>query len=108
MRDSETEATRRFNDWKRFHQENPHVWRKFVELAFKLIDKGHERYSARAIFHVMRYHAAIAKTTDPHFLLNNNYTPYYVRLWRLRFPQHASLFATRTAKADQPTQEATP
>ena len=77
-----------------FHAENPHVYKLFKRFAFRVIAAGRRRYSARTIWHRMRWHADF-ETTDDEYKLNNNHSPYYGRLFMADHPEHDGLFATR-------------
>lgn len=83
--------------FQRFHQENPHVYAQLERLAFKLRNKGVEKWGAKALWEVLRYELAIA-TNAPvgSFRLNNNHTAYYARLLMERNPEDlAGFFETR-------------
>lgn len=84
-----------------FHEEHPAVFREFVKLAFKMIAAGRRHYSARTIWSVMRYHRHVKTTDSAGFKLNNNYTPYYARLFHATYPEYDAFFSTRKANADE-------
>ena len=80
--------------FREFHEANPHVYALFRELASEVIRAGRVRFSARTIWHRMRWYAAF-ETTDEEFKLNNNHSPYYARLWLKDHPQYPGFFELR-------------
>ena len=83
--------------FRQFHAENPHIYEALERMAFKLRNKGVERWGIKALWEVLRYELAIA-TNSPvtTFRLNNNMTAYYARLLMERNPEDlAGFFETR-------------
>jgi hypothetical protein len=83
--------------FRQFHAENPHIYEALERMAFKLRNKGMERWGIKALWEVLRYELAIA-TNSPvtTFRLNNNMTAYYARLLMERNPEDlAGFFETR-------------
>jgi hypothetical protein len=74
--------------FREFHAENPHIYAQLERLAFKLRNRGVEKWGIKALWEVLRYELAIA-TNSPvsTFRLNNNYTAYYARLLMERNPE---------------------
>lgn len=91
-----TELERRF--W-RYHEDNPHVYAMFRRFTLQATDRK-TNYSARAIFHRMRWFTEI-ETNGDIFKINNNYSPYYARMFMKEFPQHAGFFRTRAIGEDR-------
>ena len=90
--------------FEKFHRANPMVWEKFQELTFRAIDKGIQFYSAYAIYELIRWHVTVETTGD--LKLNNNFRPYYSRLWALAHPDHADFFRRRRLNSeDRPAAE---
>lgn len=69
--------TERF--WE-FDKDNPHVYRRIVQLARKAKLRGLEHYSIDGIFHVMRWEIAIRTRSADQFKLNDHFTSLYARL----------------------------
>lgn len=65
--------------FRQFHHDNPHVYRRLVQLARQLKNYGHDTYGMKGLFEVLRWQHAI-KTKGSEFKLNNNYTSMYARL----------------------------
>jgi hypothetical protein len=82
------------NAFRRFHKENPDIYKELVILSRDLMRKGREHYSINALFEVIRYHRAI-RTNDPLFKLNNNFRALYARLIMSNEPALEDFFETR-------------
>lgn len=80
---------------RRFVEEHPDVWRLFVEFTHELIRAGRETYSARAVLHRIRWHAAIAWTDGREFKINDHVSPCFARWFHEAYPEHAGFFRTR-------------
>lgn len=83
--------------FQRFHAENPAVYAQLERLAFRLKNKGVQRWGIKALWEVLRYELAIATNADvSDYKLNNNHTAYYARLLMERNPEDlADFFETR-------------
>jgi len=80
-----------------FHQQHPEVWDLFVKFAFQKINAGFAHYSARGIWHRIRWETEVPTDTDPlTFKLSNNHTPFYARAFMKKYPAHQGFFRTRT------------
>lgn len=91
--------------FKAFHAANPHVYRKFAELARQMASTGRPRYSARTIVEVMRWHFDLGTTGDP-FEINGDFVPIYVRLFIYNNPQYLAFFELRRIRSrDRKSQE---
>ena len=62
-----------------FHEANPHVAEKIVQLCMALRGKGHVRYSIKGLFEVLRFRYSLQTTSTDQFKLNNNMTSWYAR-----------------------------
>ena len=86
-----------------YHLDNPHIYIEFKKLALRLIRKGRKHYGAKAIFEVIRFNNAL-KGNDQ-LKINNNFTPYYARLFAKDYPKHKDFFNTRKSKFDETEQK---
>jgi hypothetical protein len=84
--------------FERFHRENPHVFRKFKELAFAMRATGRTRYAARTIIEKLRWEYDI-KTTGEVFKINDNHIAMYARLLIHRYPQFEGFFELRVVRS---------
>ena len=81
---------------QRFHDDNPEVWDLFVRFTLQKINRGFSHYSARGIFHRIRW-----ETDDPsyekgvEFKLNDHHSPFYARRFMKMYPEHEGFFRTR-------------
>ena len=79
------------NKWERnfweYHDENPSVYLRFVELANQMLDTGRTRYSSATIISVIRFERDL-RASDPNsvFKINDGYSAYYARLFLINNP----------------------
>lgn len=85
--------------FREFHANNPRVYELFREFTLQAIGAGRKRYGAFAILNRIRWHVEI-ETRGDEFRINNNWSPFYARLFMLDHPQHDGFFETRLSKAD--------
>lgn len=85
-------------DFRRFHEENPHVFREIVRLCRRAKERGHDRWSINGIFEVLRWQAIETDEEKP--TLNNNYRAFYARLVMDRCPDLAGFFEIRERTAE--------
>jgi len=90
-----TRADQIFAAFKTFHLANPAVWTLFQRFTFDAINAGRENYSAYAIFERIRWHTEIDTRDQDGLKLNNNFRPYYSRMFHVAYPQHNGFFPTR-------------
>lgn len=81
--------------FKEYHNKHPKVYETFKKLTFHAKKIGHNHFSARGIFQVMRYKLG-GNVKDDGYKFNNNYTPYYVRLFEYEHPEFEGFFEKRT------------
>ena len=81
-----------------YHAAFPQVYNTFKKLTLEAIKKRkHKHFSARGIFQVMRFFRKDG-IKDDGFKYNNNYTPYYVRMFEKEHPEHIGFFEKRKTK----------
>lgn len=83
--------------FKKFHAENPDVYREFKRLAFQMKATGRSKYSAHAIIEVIRWHRDLTTTGDV-FKINNDFRSIYVRLLIYHHPEFREFFELRVMK----------
>ena len=92
---------RRHDEMKRsfetFHKDNPWFWALFVKYTGELIGRGFKHYSAQhGIFSRIRWEVDTAdKKGRSTFKVNNNHSPFYVRLFNETYPGYADFFRIR-------------
>ncbi len=75
-----------------YHAANPQVYEAFKRFTFQAV-RHRKNFSSKAIFERLRWDSMIAG--DDGFKMNNNYTPYYARLFEADHPQHKGFFRKR-------------
>jgi len=75
--------------------ESPDVWRAFEDLTLKVIHKG-RRAGAKAIIERVRWDVEIE--SGGVWKVNNNWAPYYARVFEIKHPRHAGYFNKREIK----------
>jgi hypothetical protein len=89
-----------------FHSEHPEVWGLFVQFTTEKIEQGFKNYSARGIFHRIRWETDKPDYHEGYeFKLNDHYSPFYARRFMKMYPQYDGFFRTRrqTSEEDHPT-----
>lgn len=89
-------------DFWEFHQRNPHVYVRLVELAREARAAGARKLGIAQLFEVLRWTHSVATRDWSDFKLNNNYRSYYARLIMQREPELDGIFETRQLHAAEP------
>ena len=63
----------------KFHQENPHVYKRLVDMARTVKARGHNTYSMWALYSALAFEVDTKHDGDK-YKLNSHYIPYYSRL----------------------------
>lgn len=90
-----------------FHAKHPEVWDLFSLFTMEKINQGFQNYSARGIFHRIRWETdkpIYSKGYD--FKMNDHYSPFYARRFMAMHPEHKGFFRTRqqTSEDSYPSQ----
>ena len=86
-------------EWKHFHVENPEVYELFKRFAFEAINKGHLRLSSEMIINRIRWETSVV-TSDKDYKINNDYKPFYARLFMEEHQTYGNFFNKRGSHAD--------
>lgn len=81
-----------------YHTDNPHIYEAFKKYTFEAINAGRKRFSAEAVINRLRWETLIAGNDK--YKINNNYKPFYSRMFMNEFPNYKGIFSTRTSKYD--------
>ena len=81
-----------------YHESNPRVYKMFKRFTFEAMNKGHKHLSAEMIINRIRWETKIITNED--FKINNDYKPFYSRLFIVEHPQHKDFFRLRQSVAD--------
>lgn len=83
--------------FEEFHTENPKVYQLFCYFTNQVIHAGYDKYSAEAVLNQIRWYTTI-ETKGEDFKINNDYKPYYSRMY---MDEHnVDIFRTRSSVAD--------
>ena len=99
--DSETRLDEMREQCRKFHEAHPEVWDLFVQFTREKIKQGFTNYSARGIFHRIRW-----ETDKPdyqegcEFKLNDHHSPFYSRRFMRMYPKYEGFFRTRHQKSE--------
>lgn len=78
--------------FRRFHRENPHVYRAIVALARQAKARGWQQWSIKGIYEVIRWQHSVDTNSAPK--LPNNFTSRYARLVMEQEPDLDGFFNT--------------
>lgn len=81
--------------------DNTHIWEAFVAEAQKVRARGFQKYSTKTIIHFLRHHSAVAEASSAGWKINNNHSPYFARLFDLRYPSMSGMWEYRTVLKTQ-------
>lgn len=86
------------NQWKakfeQFHAANPLVYELVKKYTLDVIATGRDTFSMTSIFERIRWYTDI-ETTGEDFKINQNFIPYYSRMFMSDHPQHEGFFRIR-------------
>jgi len=80
--------------FKKFHHKNTDVWILFQHYTFEIIDAEFSHYSSSDILGRIRWHSNL-KTKGTAVKINSCHSPYYSRLFMMKYPEHEGFFRTR-------------
>lgn len=84
-----------------YHLANPQIYELYKVYTKKAIQRGFNHISSDFIFHIIRWETNVSASNDPlNFKVNNNFTPFYSRLFMNEHPHLAGFFRTRKSKYD--------
>ena len=85
-------------NWLLCKQKHPELLDACYKLCLRAMDKGIQRWSADAVFHVLRWETALT-TGDLGLKINNNYSSLMARDLLALYPELEGFFETRIRKA---------
>jgi len=86
--------------FNRFNKENPYIFQSFEEQAFKAINRGRKKISAKMIINWIRWNEFL-HTTDQNFRINDAYHAYYARYFVKKYPEHKDVFEFRKLRNEE-------
>ena len=76
---------------------NMHIYKLFVKYATELKVYGHrEYYSARAIWHRLRWESMVSDKPEAHLKISDHNSPYVARLVMVAEPQLKNMFRRKS------------
>jgi hypothetical protein len=85
-------------DWEAAKAEQPDLMERMAELAREARRRGFERWSADALFHVMRWETGLSTGGELGLKVNNNHTALASRDLMALYPDLSGFFETRERK----------
>jgi hypothetical protein len=79
-----------------FDNENPQIWQLFEKFALQIAARR-KHYSAKSIFHRIRWETAIG-AFDEDFKIDDGWISHYARKFAKKYPQFNELFEFRVRK----------
>jgi hypothetical protein len=89
--------TNKWNEFMRFHKENPEVYQAFVRLANEAKEKGFTSIGAHLLIQHIRWESHSERGFNTYKICNNHF-PYYARLFLLNNPEFEGFFELRKLK----------
>lgn len=86
--------------FNKFNQENPQIFQAFQDQAFKAINRGCTKISAKLIINWIRWNEYL-KTSDKNFKINDAYQSYYARHFVEKYPEHKDKFEFRKLRNEE-------
>lgn len=83
--------------FQQYHQQNPQVYEKFAEFTFDAIRAGRKYFGAKMIIERIRWYSLVEANDG--YKVNNNYAPYYARMFEAKHPQYTGFFRKRRLTA---------
>lgn len=83
-------------NFKRHDQDNPEIWALFEYYALGVAQKR-PYYSAKAIFHRVRWHTEIEENNSD-FKISDGWISHYARKFLAKYPEHEGFFRTTKRK----------
>ena len=84
--------------FKRFDENNPHVWDLFVSYTMQAINAGASKFGAQAVIERIRWHSNIETQSEDRFKISNDHAAFYARKFMEEYPQYDGVFRTRPSK----------
>ena len=86
-----------------YHRANPDVYRRLVEMATDMVQRGRKKLGMGMLFEVLRWEYFMADdvNTEEPFMLNNNYRAFYTRLIERNVPHLNGVFTKRASVSDE-------
>lgn len=87
---------RRVIKFVKYHMKYPQIWRAFKSKGQELWESGCRHFGSAAIIQSIRFDTAVQTGGD--FKINNNYSPFYARMFEIKYPATKGFFEKRGLK----------
>jgi len=85
----------------RFHDMNPEVFDKFCEFTLLAIREKHfHHYGSMGIIQQIRWDTGVTSKWPTGFKIDNNWSPFYSRMFEAVYPEYRGFFRMRNSVAD--------
>ena len=88
-------------EFKTFHQKNPEVYKMFVQFTLQAINRGHTKLSSEMVINRIRWETNVVTFSHDPYKINNDYKPFYSRMFMAEHPKYNNFFQKRGSYADQ-------
>lgn len=88
----------RVEEFLSWHRRAPHVWKTFEKAAIRRAKSGERAWGAMAFINEIRWEEEIPGGED--FKVNNNWAPFYARVFHLKYPEYKGFFITKKPKGE--------
>lgn len=85
--------------FRRFHEANPHVARILAQIALDLKRRGRQHFGMKALFETLRFYSALQTEGGEEWKLDNRLTSRYARLLMDQHDELVGFFETRELKS---------
>jgi hypothetical protein len=82
-------------NFEEYHSTNPEVFQLFEKFTLQVAQRR-RKYSAKAIFHRIRWEMAMTKNENEEFKIDDGWISHYARLFVKLHPRHVDLFEFRS------------
>ncbi len=86
--------------FEEYHKLNPHVYKRLVESALKLKEKGVDICGIRMLWEVMRWRSMMKVYGDEVYKYSDNFTSRYARLIMSQEPELDGFFHTKPIRTE--------
>jgi len=88
-------------NFEEFHKNNPRIYILFIKFTNMVIERKRKYYSAKAIFHRIRWETMMSSDTHQllgDFKIDDGWISHYARKFMDDFPQHVGFFKTQVRR----------
>jgi hypothetical protein len=78
-----------------YHRANPEVYATICRFADEALRAGRTRIGIGMLTERLRWYTTVEARSADGFKFNNNYRPFYSRMWLRDHPEHPDFFQTR-------------